>query len=193
MEIFKTINDWIVNIINILGPYGMFFSCFLILIESIIPVLPLSVFITILCYNYGMLLGIIISWIFTVVGCCISFYLFQTIFQSYINRKWRKNEKVDKFLSIIDKLSFKWLVILISIPFTPAFLVNIAAGISKIEFKKYFIAILIGKVFLVYFWGFVGISLIESLTNPIALVKVVVMTLIAYLISVIVNKKLKID
>lgn len=193
MEIIKNLTDWLITIIENLGPYGMIFSCLLILIESIIPVLPISVFITILCYNYGMLLGFVISWIFTILGCCLSFYLFQTIFQSYINKKWRKNEKVDKFLSIIDKMSFKWLVILISIPFTPAFLVNIAAGISKMEFKKYFVAILIGKVFLVYFWGYVGVSLIESFTNPLALIKVVVMVLLAYLISVIVNKKLKID
>ena len=50
-------------------------------------------------------------------------------------------------------------------------------------------AILIGKVFIVYFWGFVGVSLLDSIKNPIYLVRVAVLLLIAYILSMIINKK----
>ena len=80
-------------------------------------------------------------------------------------------------------MKFEELTVIIAIPFTPAFLVNIAAGLSNMSYKKFIGSLLIGKVFLVYFWGFVGVSLIESIKNPIYLVRVGILVLVAYIIS----------
>ena len=96
-------------------------------------------------------------------------------------------------IEVITNLKFEQLATIIAIPFTPAFLVNIAAGLSRMSYKKFLGALLIGKVFLVYFWGFVGVSLIESIKNPIYLVRVGILLLIAYVISKIISKKFKIE
>ena len=93
----------------------------------------------------------------------------------------------------IDKLSLEQLTILIAIPFTPAFMVNIAAGLSNMNTKKYLISIIIGKIFLVYFWGFIGTSLIESISNPKVLIEIGIMMLVAFILSKIVNKKYRIE
>ena len=61
------------------------------------------------------------------------------------------------------------------------------------NFKKYMIAILISKIFLVYFWGVVGTGLLESLHNPSSIITVVVMMIVAYVFSIIIKKVLKID
>lgn len=193
MEIFEEVNNFIVNLVQSMGYYGVFLSCFLILIESIIPILPLGVFITINFLYYGHLLGFIISWIFTIAGCTLSYFLSDKIFKHMVDTKLRNHPKVDKYLTKIDDLKFTNLVTLIAIPFTPAFLVNIAAGVSKMPFKKFFVSIVVGKIFLVYFWGYIGTSLVESLTNPMALIKVIGLVIIAYGISLIVNKKFKLD
>ena len=74
-------------------------------------------------------------------------------------------------------------------PFTPAFLVNIAAGLANIEKKKYLYSLLIGKVFLVLFWGFIGTSLINSIKNPMNLIYIVLMLLSCYIISKLVEKR----
>ena len=58
---------------------------------------------------------------------------------------------------------------------------NIAAGLTKMDFKKYFISLLIGKISLVYFWGFVGTSFIESISNPKILIKIFILLLITYI------------
>ena len=52
---------------------------------------------------------------------------------------------------------------------------------------------LISKIFLVYFWGFVGTSLVESFQNPTSLITVVVMMIIAYLMSFVIKKVFKIN
>ena len=191
MEIFNNLNDLVVNVINIMGPYGVFFSCFLILIESIVPILPLALFITINFLYYGTIIGFILSWIFTVGGCVLSYFLCEKVLKKFVDNKIRKNEKANKFLNRVADLKFSSLVVLISIPFAPAFLINVAAGVSKMPFKKFFSAILIGKIFLVFFWGYIGVSLVEALTNPVALLKVIGLMLIAYGVSVLANKKFK--
>ena len=43
---------------------------------------------------------------------------------------------------------------------------------------------------MVYFWGYIGTSLIESIKNPVILLKVGIIVLIMYIISKIVNKKI---
>jgi uncharacterized membrane protein YdjX (TVP38/TMEM64 family) len=193
MHILQSISDYTHDFINWLGYYGPFFGCLLIAAESILPILPLSLFITINFLAFGSIWGFIISWIFTIIGCSFSFFLFQNKLQKWFELRLRNKYNLDKFMKAVENIKFPNLVVLIAIPFTPAFLVNIAAGLSKMTFKKFFLAILIGKIFLIFFWGYLGTTLVESLTNPSALIKVVIMTIVAYIISYLINRKLKID
>ena len=189
MEIFETINQFIDNLINVLGSAGAILGCLFILVESILPVLPLSVFITLNFMTFGNLLGFIISWVCTIMGCMLSFYIFKNGLSIRLYNKFKNNKKLVKVMSSIEKMSFRKLVVLIAIPFTPAFLVNIAAGISRIDTKKFFWAIVIGKISLVYFWGYIGVSLIDSISNPIILVKVFCIVILMYAISFVFSKK----
>lgn len=193
LEILGLVNQWVVNTIESWGAYGALFSCILIIVESMVPILPLTVFIAINFLYYGPILGFIISWIFTCIGCSISFFLCQTTLQKFVNNKIRKIELAEKLFIRIEKISFPSLVSLIAMPFTPAFAINIVAGISNMSYKKFISAILIGKIFLVLFWGFVGVGLVESLKSPIYLLVIVGMLAIAYILSKLLNKKLKID
>ena len=184
-ELLKTIYEFIINSVNSSSFLGPVFACFLIFIESIIPVLPLFVFITVIFLKYGAIFGFILSWLFTILGCMSSYFLV----------KYFKLDgpKLKKIISMIKRVSFPELVTIIAIPFTPAFLINIAAGMAKMPTKKFILAIMIGKISLVLFWGFIGTSLVDSLNNPIIMLKIVIIVLIAYIISFIVNKKFNIN
>ena len=191
---FDAIDTFINTTLQGLGVWGPIVGCFFILIESMVPVLPLFVFITLNFLAFGNILGFIISWIFTCVGCFISFLLFRCKVQTWLFKRIKKEGLIsEKTIDIITNLKFEQLTTIIAVPFTPAFLVNIAAGLSKMSYKKFLGALLIGKIFLVYFWGFVGVSLIESIKNPIYLVRVGILLAIAYVISKIVSKKFKIE
>ena len=189
----NNLDDLINNFLMGMGIFGPILGCFLILIESIVPILPLFVFITINFLVFGNIFGFIISWIFTVLGCLLSFYLFRKKIKNWFDGKIENNDQFKKIMKMIDTLKLEQLAVIIAVPFTPAFMINIAAGLSKMPLKKFLIALLIGKVFLVLFWGFVGTSLIQSLTHPIALLKVVILLLVAYVTSKIVSKKFDFD
>jgi uncharacterized membrane protein YdjX (TVP38/TMEM64 family) len=96
-------------------------------------------------------------------------------------------------MTIVDGLKYSQLVLLTSIPFSPSFFINLGAGLSNVNMKKYFCALVIGKFVEMIFLAYVGVGLVECLTNPVALIKVVAVTLAGYLVSVAVNKKFDMD
>lgn len=190
MEIFSKISEVINKLIETLGSNGALLGCVFILVESIIPVLPLAVFITLNFITFGSFWGFIISWIFTVIGCMVSFYIFRRGFNKWFNKLIKDKEKLHNLMIMVDNISLGQLVVILAIPFTPASLVNVAAGLSNIEPKKYLLALIIGKISLVYFWGYIGVSLIESLTNPVILLKILVIVVVLYLVSRLIGKKI---
>lgn len=192
MEVLEALNELINNLLNLLGSWGALLGCVFILFESIIPMLPLSLFITLNFVTFGSIIGFIISWVFTVLGCMMSYYIFRSSVSEKRLNKFKENNTLKKVINVIENMSFTSLVTLIAIPFTPAFAVNIAAGICRVPKKKFLLALMLGKISLVYFWGFVGVGLIESLKNPSKLIGVVILIVIVYIISYILSKKLKI-
>lgn len=180
------------NIINYLGIYGPILACFLIVIESMIPILPLCVFITINFIVFGSVYGFIISWIFTLIGCNLAYFIIRK-FKNKINKRLLKYHNIDKFLNIIGNFSVPNLTLVTAVPFTPAFAINICCALSKMPYKNYLVSMIMGKLVMVYFWGFIGLTFMECLREPIALIKLAILLLIAYFISLIVKKVLKLN
>lgn len=180
----------VLDILNILIDYiasvGLIGGFLIIVLESIIPIIPLSVFIGINAYNFGNVFGFIISYIATICGCLLSYSIFRFLIKDKIYFLKKKNISyyVDKFNNI--KLST--LVLILALPFTPAFVVNISAGLSNINFKKFLLALFIGKLATIYFWGYIGTGLIDSIKNPIILIKIFVLLFVSYIICKIIGK-----
>lgn len=192
-ELFNSFYIFVMNTIDALGVYGPLLGCVFIILESIIPPLPLFVFITLNFIAYGKLVGFIISWICTCIGCFLSYFLVKKFLRNWVLKKIKNVDLLTKWMSYIENLSLSKVTVILAIPFTPAFMVNIAAGICNMDFKKFSVAILISKIFLVYFWGVVGTGLLESLHNPRSIITVIVMMVVAYLVSLIIKKVFKID
>lgn len=191
-EVFSNFYDFITNTITSLGLWGPILGCFLIVLESIIPILPLFVFIAINAIAFGKVGGFLISWVCTVIGCSIAYFLAQK-FSKYVKKKFNKNTLFQNILLFIQNLSLSQITIILAIPFTPAFMINVVAGITNIPFKRYLLALIISKIFLVCFWGLIGTGLIESFKHPINLVFIAIMVVLAYLITIIIKKVFKID
>lgn len=192
-EVFKDFYNFIMDTIDSLGFYGPFLGCLLIILESIIPALPLFVFITINFIAFGHILGFIISWICTIIGCLISYFVVKKFLRNWVVKKIKNIELLNKCMNYIENLSLTKITVILSIPFTPAFMMNIAAGLVNMNLKKFFIAILISKIFLVYFWGEVGTGIVESFQNPSSIITVILMVIIAYILSLIIKKIFKIN
>lgn len=192
MDLINTIVEYSTEVIS---NGGILFGMLLIMIESFIPALPLSVFIALNTHTFGLLPGILISWISTCIGCYISYLIFyyvsNNIIYKYLSKKVRN--KIDKAIDKFQSISLANLTVIITLPFTPAFLINILAGVSGMSKKKYIVALLIGKIFMVSFWGYIGKSFVESMTDISSIIVMAIMIIIAYALSKLIGKNANIE
>ena len=79
-------------------------------------------------------------------------------------------------------------MLITAIPFTPAFSINIAAGLSNIPYKKYLMVLILSKLSIIYFWGFIGTTLLQSITNITVIIKITIILFITFILSKMVMK-----
>lgn len=188
-QIIEFINNVVAGYSNV----GPLLGSLLIVLESIIPFLPLSVFIALNVLSFGFIYGFLLSYFSTVLGCSIAFVLTRKVFHKPIHQRIKEDSKAYHFFRAITKLKFSSLVLIIAMPFTPAFLVNICGALSNLSFKKFLAGLLVGKFAIVFFWGFVGDSLIESITNPVVMAELIMLLVTTYIVSKIIDKKYGIE
>ncbi len=188
IEVLNSIKELLDNFLLDAGIFAPLLACLFIVLEAIIPILPLFVFVSINFIAFGTILGFIISWLLTILGSALVFSLVRKGFQKWFIKKSGDKKNRTSFNKYVNELSLAKLTMIIAMPFTPSFLVNISAGITKISFKKYFVALCIGKIFNTFFWGFIGSNLIDSITNIRTLISIGIMLSLAYILSYVINK-----
>lgn len=193
----QIINDVVEYLKDLVLNNNMFISLFLgmgiIILESMIPILPLALFIALNMIIFGNFIGFIISWIATILGCSLSFFIFRKGLSKKIYKNIENKPKTERLMNVVSNVSFSKLVVIMAIPFTPAFSVNIGAGLSKMKYKKFLTACIIAKISIVYFWGFVGTTFVESMSDITVIIKLLIILLIAFLLSKFVINKFDID
>lgn len=179
--------------IDMLEKFGFVSGFFLIVLESIVPVLPLGLFVAFNFSAYGMVPGFVLSYLSTIVGCILAYYLSDKLFGMYVKKKMDELVQFKKIVLMLKKIELPKLVLIMALPFSPAFLINIAAGIIKLDIKKFVASLFIAKVSIVYFWGLVGKSFIDSIGDFRTMVIICVSLIVSYILSKVVSKKLKIE
>lgn len=184
-------NLWLTKFLLNIGIWGYILSCVLLFLEAIIPILPATIFITLLMYKFGAILGFVISYTFSVLGSIFVYKFFNSNlsnkFNNYIIKK--DKTKLKNIVKRIKNIKFVNLCLIIALPFTPQFLVHISCGLVGMDKKKYILSLIIGKIFIIVFWGFIGTSLINSIKNPINFIYIIVLLVLCFILSKIVSRK----
>ena len=192
----KSITVLIDQIVSILASCGLAGGFVLIILESIFPILSLGVFIGLNMLAFGNVPGILISYVATICGCMMSFCLFKYVIKDKFRKLFKKKKtlkKIDEWLDKLSNIKFTTLTVIIAFPPTPAFLVNIAAGISGYDLKKYLIALIIGKPAMIIFYGYIAVSFVDSLKDPTKFIYVILLIFATYVFSKILEKVGKLE
>lgn len=184
--------EQIVEIMVSFGPLGGFL---LVILESILPVIPLGVIVGLNMLSFGNFFGFLLSYIAAICGSMFSFCLFRYVIKDkFLHLFSKKNQTIiNKWMNYVTEINFATLVVILALPITPAFAVNIAAGLSNISLRKYFIALLIGKPAMLLFYGYIAVSVVDSLSDPMNLIKVSILILVTYIFSKIIEKVVKVE
>ena len=86
-EALTSLYNIIMDIVTNSAFYGPLLACLLIFLESMIPILPLFVFITIIFIAYGYIIGFILSYLLTILGCFFMFFICRHYLKNIFNKK----------------------------------------------------------------------------------------------------------
>lgn len=182
------LEEILINTIELFKTLGPLIISLVIVIESVIPIIPVGIFVALNIIILGTFWGAILSWVASLLGCSLSFYICRKGLSKYLYQYVEKRPKFKTLMNKISNLKVSHMVLYLAVPFTPAFMFNLACGLTKVPYRRFLVACLIGKVTLVYFWSYIGCSIMDSIRNPIILLEIVIVTLLAYMISLLVQK-----
>lgn len=187
--------DWftIANLENIIEQYhllGPIFGIFLTALEAFIPVLPLVVIVVANVNAYGIILGIVISWVGSVVGAYGLFLVARRFGKHQRLQRFVQNKRVQTLIKWVDMKGLAPILVLLCFPFSPAVIINIVAGLSHIRKYYYLVALIIGKFVMIAVTGGLGYDLRAILTDPKKLILVICGIILLWIIGKWVENKL---
>ncbi|WP_026582420.1 TVP38/TMEM64 family protein [Bacillus sp. J33] len=192
---FELFKDWFTleNIMDLIQEYRSFGplpGILLPLLEAFLPFLPLFLFVMANASAFGLWLGFLYSWLGAVAGALIVFLLVRRYGQKRILRFLKKHKQVQKLMKWVEKHGFGPLFILLCFPFTPSAVVNIVAGLSNISIAQYMLAVLTGKIVMIFTISFVGYDIRSLITQPIRTAIVALVIFILWYVGKIIEIKM---
>ncbi|MBU7005424.1 putative membrane protein YdjX (TVP38/TMEM64 family) [Peptococcaceae bacterium DYL19] len=159
----------------------------IILVQAIVPVIPFVM----LCSAAGILIGvgqgIAIIWAGTLTGASITFFLSRTM-----GFRWALSKHEGKVPGYLEKMNgtggFLAVLTLRLLPYFPAPIINITAGISQMRFASFFLASAIGKLPFIIGYTYVGNNLINSKNYALMMALFAALIIVPYLIMVTLKK-----
>jgi uncharacterized membrane protein YdjX (TVP38/TMEM64 family) len=158
------------NIMDLIEKYRSFGplpGILLPLLEAFLPFLPLFLFVMANASAFGLWFGFLFSWIGASGGALIVFLLVRKFGQKRILNFLKKHPQVQKLMVWVENHGFGPLFLLLCFPFTPSAVVNIVAGLSKISIAQYMLAVLTGKMVMIFMISFVGYDIHSLITQPV--------------------------
>ena len=158
------------NIMDLIEKYRSFGplpGILLPLLEAFLPFLPLFLFVMANASAFGLWFGFLFSWIGASGGALIVFLLVRKFGQKRILNFLKKHPQVQKLMVWVENHGFGPLFLLLCFPFTPSAVVNIVAGLSKISIAQYMLAVLTGKMVMIFTISFVGYDIHSLITQPV--------------------------
>lgn len=147
-----------------LGPLP---GIFLPFAEAFFPFLPLVVFVMASAAAFGLWKGFIISWIGTCLGAFAVFFMVRRLGQTRLFRWIRKQKQVKKIMIWVEDHGFGPLFLLLCFPFSPSAIINLVAGLSKVNVYQFILAVLLGKAVMIFTISFIGYDLVSLIKEPI--------------------------
>ncbi|MCZ0755392.1 TVP38/TMEM64 family protein [Anoxybacillus sp. J5B_2022] len=181
----ETLKQWFTlqHVLQLLEHYrsfGMLPGVIVTLLESFFPILPMFVLVMANAAAFGLWKGIMISWIGASLGSIFVFLLARKIGQKRFFRFLNRHQKVRQLVSWVERHGFGPLFLLFCFPFTPSAIINVVAGLSRVSRQQFILAVLLGKMVMIFVISFIGYDLAALAKQPLRTVAVVVIVFLLW-------------
>jgi uncharacterized membrane protein YdjX (TVP38/TMEM64 family) len=163
------------------------------MLEAILPFLPLFAFVVANAAAFGLWLGFLYSWIGTSLGAIIVFLVVRRLGQKRIFKFLSRNKQVKKLMDWVERHGFGPLFLLLCFPFSPSAIINVVAALSRVSVSQFILAVLTGKMVMVFIISFIGYDLRSLIEQPIRTAVVALIIFILWFagkrVEIYLNKK----
>lgn len=181
IDLFGVTMDDVQRMLNQFEALGPFPGIFAAWLESLLPFLPLVAILIANVNIYGLGEGFLLSWIGVFCGAVTVFWIVRRFGGRLRHFVERKSPRSTRLIHWLERHGFMPIFLLACFPFTPSFLVNLVAGISKVPFHTFITATALGKGVMILMVSIVGYDLFDLFKQPWKLVLIVGMfILLAY-------------
>ncbi|UFU00519.1 TVP38/TMEM64 family protein [Radiobacillus kanasensis] len=185
------LDDFIMQLLNSYESLGPLPGIVLPFLEAFLPFLPLVVFVLANSAAYGLLEGFIFSWIGASVGAICVFLLVRRLGQKRFFVWLRNHKQVKKVTSWLERHGFGPLFLLMCFPFSPSSVINVVAGLTKISFQQFLLAVVLGKSVMIFTIAYVGDSIVSFAQKPVKTIVVGVCIILFWVFGKFLEKKLQ--
>lgn len=165
MEFFTLEN--IQNLLSHYRSFGPIPGMLLPMLEAFLPILPLFVFIMANAAAFGLWGGFVYSWLGTCGGALIVFFLVRKYGRKRLFLFISRHKRIKKLLDWIERHGFGPLFLILCFPFTPSSAINVVAGLSRIKTSQFVLAVLCGKLVMVFMVSYIGYDVRALFQQPV--------------------------
>lgn len=162
------------------GLWGIVVTISLFIVMTFTIVFPFMILSGAAGIVYGLFWGTMISWTGEVVGAIVMFIFARYFFRTMVEG-WIENSA---YLRQVDEYSkangFKALLVARLLPLAPSGIITAVAAISKISFRDFLLATVIGKLPPVIIKVLLGHDLVFAGENMVRLIGVILLVIIVY-------------
>ncbi|HHW39324.1 MAG TPA: TVP38/TMEM64 family protein [Bacillales bacterium] len=184
------------NILMLLDKYadlGPIPGILLPMIEAIFPIFPLVLFVMANAAAFGLWKGFIISWIGATLGAIIVFFVIRRLGRQRFFNFLTKHQKVKKLMNWIERHGFGFIFLMLCFPFSPSSLINVVAGLSKVSKQQFILAVLLGKLVMIFTVSFIGYDLKSLIDQPFKTVFVLILMFLLWYIGKQIEKRVQLS
>jgi uncharacterized membrane protein YdjX (TVP38/TMEM64 family) len=184
------------NIMELLDEYadlGPIPGILLPMIEAILPIFPLVLFVMANAAAFGLWKGFIISWIGATLGALIVFFVIRRLGRQRFFNFLTKHHKVKKLINWIERHGFGFIFLMLCFPFSPSSLINVVAGLSRVSTQQFILAVLLGKLVMIFTISFIGYDLKSLIHQPFKTIFVFLLMFLLWYIGKQIEKRIQLD
>ena len=168
------------NLVNNYESLGLFVAFLLPLLDSFFGLIPIWAIVTINISVFGFWPALFVSWLGSVTGATILFFIIRKLGIERVSRFIRRYKRGNVALGWIDRANFSTILILFCFPFTPTFLINIFAALSKVNTKQYLLGMIFGKSIMMFTVGLIGYDIKSYVHSPLKVVLLIIFIILLW-------------
>lgn len=143
-----------------LGWYGYAAGALLVLLQTIFPFVPFVLVAGANVLVFGLWLGFLVNYVFSVLGATIAFLVFRYYGRAWAEKKLEPYGYIKKFNDKLERHGLLVIAISRIVPVFPSFAINLAAAVMKVRARDFIIGSMIGKAPMILLESLIGHDLL---------------------------------